>query len=387
MIKKINKKFILLVLLLAIPVAVMHFLFYFILVDIFSFLPSFSFSVLLVGLVFSMVSVFLSQVLISYKDNNYSNAYYFLTASWIAFCWQVFVAYFFVFAIRLVSNWWFGPQPLIFAIIFSGVAVGLSAYGFRNAFSPRLKNFEVAIDNLPDFWSGKKIVQLSDVHLGAVYRHNFLLKIAAMIAKIKPEVVLITGDLFDGTDGDFSEAGKALLSLHAPSGVYFVYGNHENYLGRIGVAEHLSGSGIEILDNKIAEISGLQIIGVTYPEDSSREILGVGYPEGVKLDLQKIISLLPKFDRSKPQILMFHEPIQFEEVANLGIDLYLAGHTHNGQMFPFNFVADFAYKRFSVGVKKFKQMTAIISAGVGTWGPPCRTSSRSEIVVITLLKK
>ncbi len=235
---------------------------------------------------------------------------------------------------------------------------------------------DIKIKNLPDFWDNKKLVHLSDVHLGAVYHHRFLSRVARLVEKEKPEIVLITGDLFDGTDGDFSEAGKKLRELHAPLGVYLVYGNHENYLGRSGVRGHLVSSGIEILDNKLVEIKGLQIVGISYPEDKIKDF-----------NLSAIIQSLPEWDAKKSNILMYHEPIQFENVAEMGVDVYLTGHTHYGQLFPFNLIANLAYRGYSRGLKKFKQMTAVISTGAGTWGPPLRTTSRSEVVVITLLKK
>ncbi len=197
-----------------------------------------------------------------------------------------------------------------------------------------------------------------------------------MVGQTGAEAVLITGDLFDGTDGDFSEAGKQLLKMPASQGVFFVYGNHENRLGRLGMLSHLTGTGMELLDDRLVEIHGLQIIGISFPEEGTKNF-----------NLAEAIKSLSGFDPQKPSILMFHEPIQFEEVSKIGIDVYLAGHTHYGQMFPFNYLSNLVYHGFSKGVAKFNQLTAIISTGVGTWGPPCRTMSYGEIIVITLLKK
>jgi predicted MPP superfamily phosphohydrolase len=353
-----------------------HFLFYLILLDVLSFLSVFPFILTISFLACFFVSIFLAQFLVSRFDNLYSSTYYFFIASLLGIFWQSVLVYFVLISARFFFSFFFVIDPIIFAWSFLGLTAFLSAYGFRNAFSPRIKEVDVEIQDLPDFWDRKKIVHLSDIHLGAVYRHRFLTKVSKLVDNIKPELVLITGDLFDGTDGDFSEAGKQLLQLHAPLGVYFIYGNHENYLGRLEVARHLLGSGIEILDDRLTKINGLQIIGISYPKEGTRHF-----------DLAKKIQFLSGSKLDSPSILMFHEPIQFKEVSQLGVNIYLAGHTHRGQMFPFNLITKIIYHGYSFGIRKFQQMTAIISTGVGTWGPPCRTLSRSEIIAITLLKK
>lgn len=376
MVKKIAKKLVILLSSAVFLLAIAHFLFYLILTDVFSFLPVFPAFPITTLLVFSFIGIFLAKFIVKRFDNRYISIFYFILAVWISIAWQAFLVYLGLFIIRFAFSFFWVMSPEIFAALFFSLTFILSWRGFYNAFSPHFKNINVEVENLPEFWHGKKIVQLSDVHLGAIYRHKFLSRVAKMVEKAEPEAVLITGDLFDGTDGDFSEAGKQLLKLHAPQGVFFVYGNHENRLGRLGILSHITGSGMELLDNQIVEVSGLQIIGVSFPEEGTKNF-----------NLAETIKSLPSFNSQKPGILMFHEPIQFDQVAEIGVDIYLAGHTHYGQMFPFNFISDLAYHGFSKGVKKFNQLTAIISTGVGTWGPPCRTMSHSEIVVITLLKK
>lgn len=376
MVKKESKLFILYFFISFLLLFVGHFLFYFILTDVLSFTSVFPSSAVMALMAFSFLGIFLSQFAIEKFDNRYTSSFYFIVASWIAIAWQAFLVYIGLFVIRALLSYFWLIDSFIFAALFFFFTLLLSWRGFSNAFHPILNELEVEIENLPDYWQGKKIVQLSDVHLGAIYRHKFLNKIAAKVARVKPELVLITGDLFDGTDGDFSEAGKQLLKLNAAHGVYFIFGNHENRLGRSNLLSHLVGSGMELLDNRLVEINGLQIVGISFPEEGTRNF-----------DLAGEVKSLAGFDSLKSNILMFHEPIQFAQVADIGVDLYLAGHTHYGQMFPFNLLANLAYKGYSKGVAKFKQLTSVISVGVGTWGPPSRTMSQSEIVVITLLKK
>ncbi len=376
MAKKIAQQFVIFILSVSAILAAGHFLFYLILKDALAFLPNFPGFFITIFLSASFFCVFLSQLLISRFENGYVAAFYFLVMSWIGIAWQGFVAYLLAIIIRLVFSVFWPLSPLAFGLIFLILTALISFFGFWGAFSTHLKEIEIPIDNLPDFWQGKKIIQLSDVHLGAIYRQKSMARIVRLVGKVRPELVLITGDLFDGTDGDFSQSGKELLALHAPEGVFFVCGNHESRLVSAGPIEHLTGSGIELLDNRLVNVHGLQILGVAYPKKGVRSF-----------SLTKAIKSLPGFDRQKPNILMFHQPIQFAEAADAGVDLYLSGHTHYGQMFPFNLLADLVYHGYSYGVKKFNNMTALISSGVGTWGPPLRTLSRSEIVVIKLTKK
>lgn len=376
MVKKIAKEFIVFLSSAFFLLLAAHFLYYYLLVDVFSFLPVFPFSAIVTFLVFSFIAIFIEKFLVKRFDNDYNRALYFIVAIWLGIAWQSCLIYLGLAIVRFLASFYWLMSPEIFAGIFFLLTALLSWRGFYNAFKIRFKNIALEIENLPDFWVGKKIVQLSDVHLGAIYRQKFLSKIVKMVGQTGAEAVLITGDLFDGTDGDFSEAGKQLLKMPASQGVFFVYGNHENRLGRLGMLSHLTGTGMELLDDRLVEIHGLQIIGISFPEEGTKNF-----------NLAEAIKSLSGFDPQKPSILMFHEPIQFEEVSKIGVDAYLAGHTHYGQMFPFNYLSNLVYHGFSKGVAKFNQLTAIISTGVGTWGPPCRTMSYGEIIVITLLKK
>jgi predicted MPP superfamily phosphohydrolase len=376
MVKKIAKEFIVFLSSAFFLLLAVHFLYYYLLADVFSFLPIFPFSAIVTFLFFSFVAIFIEKFLVKRFDNDYNRALYFIVAIWLGIAWQSCLIYLGLAVVRFLASFYWSISPEIFAGLFFLLTALLSWRGFYNAFKIRFKNIDLEIKNLPDFWVGKKIVQLSDVHLGAIYRQKFLSKISKMVGQTGAEAVLITGDLFDGTDGDFSEAGKQLLKMPASQGVFFVFGNHENRLGRLGMLNHLTGTGMELLDDRLVEIHGLQIIGISFPEQGTK-----------KFNLAETIKSLPGFDSQKPSILMFHEPIQFEEVSKIGVDAYLAGHTHYGQMFPFNYLSSLVYHGFSKGVAKFNQLTAIISTGVGTWGPPCRTMSYGEIIVITLLKK
>ncbi|MDD3285805.1 MAG: metallophosphoesterase, partial [Patescibacteria group bacterium] len=159
----------------------------------------------------------------------------------------------------------------------------------------------------------------------------------------------------------------------ASKGVFYAFGNHDLILSENRVRALLANSNIQILGNEIVKVDGLQIVGLNC------------YYEG-RLDVKgKILSRLG-YKPDKPSILLYHEPKDLKAAQEAGIDLQLSGHTHGGQMFPFNLVAKMLYRGFSGGFYRFKNFSLSVSHGAGTWGPPLRLGSRSEISLIKLLK-
>ena len=150
-------------------------------------------------------------------------------------------------------------------MLFFGIAFIYSVYGVWNAFYPRVKEVSVRIKNLPPGWEGKTIVQLSDVHLGHIYKADFLRKVVRTVNGLKPDMVVITGDLFDGMDGSLPSLVTPLNDLIAPDGVYFITGNHETYLGVGKAFSILEKTKVKILNDEVRDIRGLQLIGISYP--------------------------------------------------------------------------------------------------------------------------
>jgi len=274
------------------------------------------------------------------------------------------------------------------------MAIFYTCFGIFNVFFPRVKSITVKIDNLPTEWQGKTIIQLSDLHLGRVLGKGFLERIVNKVNNLNPEAVAITGDLFDGMDGELSLFVEPLNNIKSAQGAYYVTGNHETYLGVSEVLSVLEQTEINVLDDKIAEINGLQIIGVSYPDF-----------DGDK-DIKKIIQSDENFNLNKPSILLYHSPtnifstwsngddshgdiywpsdVNFTIAKELGIDLQLSGHTHHGQIFPFGFITKLIYGNYDYGLHGKDGFAIYITSGTGIWGPIMRTGSRSEIVVITL---
>jgi predicted MPP superfamily phosphohydrolase len=214
-----------------------------------------------------------------------------------------------------------------------------------------------------------KIVHLSDFHIGPIHKSKFLEKIIYFTNKLKPDIVVITGDLVDGKFDYKSDAFKALNNINAKT--FFVMGNHDYYAGTARVEALLRQYPIAILRDESIIYDELQIIGFDDSEDKHK----------IEHGLKSISIIHDKFS-----ILLYHRPEGFKYAATRHIDLMLAGHTHSGQIFPFNIFSYFA-NGYLQGLYKDGNSSLYVSAGVGTWGPPMRTGSRSEIVEIIIHKK
>jgi predicted MPP superfamily phosphohydrolase len=271
-----------------------------------------------------------------------------------------------------------------------GLAVLISAYGMWNARHPVVTRVTVPVQDLPAQWQGATVVHLSDVHLGTIRGTGYARDVVERVNALEPDLVLITGDLLDGMGGDLEELVKPLDALEAKKGVFFVTGNHEGYLGLVEPLRAVGTTSFRILDNEVVDVDGLQLVGLSFPEH----------------DREGELSIVGTIDQSKPSILMYHTPTEVQESASgrgeqqnrtyfspdtsftfvkkHGIDLQLSGHTHEGQFFPFTLVARLIYGPYNYGLHRVGDFHIYTTSGTGTWGPPMRLGSRSEIVALTL---
>lgn len=274
------------------------------------------------------------------------------------------------------------------------LTIGYVAFGMWNAFHPQVRRIEIALPGLPEVWEGREVVQLSDVHLGHIYRRGYADALVARVNELEPELVVITGDLYDGMGGEFDAFTDLLNSIDAERGVLFAYGNHEGYRGIERAREALAQTTLRVLEDEVVDLDGLLVAGISYPglDEARRERFLAQYGD-----------LLAS---GAPSLLLFHTPtridpnrdenvehgfrsylspdVSFDEAQRLGFDLQLSGHTHAGQLFPLNLVARFIYRGYHVGLHDLGDLRVYISPGTGTWGPPVRTGSRCEITVFEL---
>jgi predicted MPP superfamily phosphohydrolase len=352
---------------------------------------------LLVILLLLSLSFMASFFMLQWQENWVTIGFYKFAATWTALflylLLSVLLSWVIISAIWLAGTY---PNTRLIAAGCLTIAVIFTGFGIWNAFHPSIKKLEFAFESLPDQWKDKTIVQISDVHLGHFHGARFLKNLLRSVNSLEPELVFITGDLFDGMTEDIAHFADGLNRFKARKGVYFITGNHETYIGVRRVLEVLSQTHIKVLKNEMVDINGLQVIGISYPGIRAMD------------DIQG----LHKGDQSAPindpRILLFHTPTNislgdgdgvdrhfstywvpdttYSLARNMGVDLQLSGHTHAGQIFPFGHLTKLIYKNFDYGLQRLDGFSIYTTSGVGTWGPPMRTGNSPEIVAIKLKK-
>lgn len=271
-----------------------------------------------------------------------------------------------LFAIYLIIGYFVKIPPQTAGIIIVGAALMISAYALFNV--TRIKVEEINIPLKVD--KNIRAVQISDVHLGPIRKDGFVTMMVDKILKLDPEIVFITGDIFDGS----SKVGEDILTdfnrIKVP--VMFVMGNHDFYQGFDDVSRYLKNAHINILYNQVFQFKGTQIVGVPFSWDKT-------WDKNVLENTLKTID----FEKDKPNILLYHIPREFEAAIDAGIDLQLSGHTHAGQFYPFNLFVKIMFPCLR-GLYEKEGSYLYVSQGTGTLGPPMRLGSRCEITLINM---
>jgi predicted MPP superfamily phosphohydrolase len=339
---------------------------------------------------FSFVSAFL---LLRLHGSVGTVFYYRFAAVWMGFLIHFLVAIAAAWAIIIVSKWmgFSANRPVIAGFLMAAAAL-FSIYGMWNASHPRVREVAVPVRHVPEHWANRRIVLLSDIHLGHMQGRAFAKRLAERVNDLDPDLILITGDLLDGVNGSHDAVIGSITRLHAQFGVFFVTGNHEYYVGIHNALNIIKKTNIRVLDNEWLNINGLELIGVSYP--------GIEGPADIKN--------LPENKASdRARILLFHTPTTIRKHAGnmnhrhtraywtpdtsfdlnkqLNVDLQLSGHTHHGQIFPFNLITRLLFNGYDYGLKKDGDFQIYTSCGTGTWGPPMRTAGISEITLIRLI--
>lgn len=264
----------------------------------------------------------------------------------------------------------------------AGSAMGLGGatayYGHYRAFAPsEVTEIEVKVPRLPPALEGLSIVQLTDVHVGPFVKRRFMDALVEQANALKPDLVAITGDLVDGDVRTLGPSVAALANLKSRFGSYFVTGNHEYYSGELEWVAFLESIGIPSLRNRrvpIGDAGGtFDLVGVDDWSGGRRR----GRP-GYDLDR----ALLGRDDQ-KAAVLLAHQPANFREAAERGIDLQISGHTHGGQLFPMTLLVGLQWE-YVRGLYREANSHIYVSRGCGFWGPPMRVGSPPELVKIVL---
>ena len=268
--------------------------------------------------------------------------------------------------------------------------IGIAALGLTAAFSGRaiwkgvamanVKRVSVSIGDLPPSFDGFRVVQISDLHIGPLLSGKWTQKTVDKVNELNPDIIVITGDLVDGSVEELREHVAPLARLRARHGTYFVTGNHEYYSGVEEWCAHVTRLGIRVLRNERVSITN----GLS---DESIDIAGVddwySRHRAGGADLEKALA---GRDPNKSLLLLAHQPAALKEAAAHHVSLQLSGHTHGGQIWPFVYLAYFQ-QPYVQGLHRYRGSSTqiYVSAGTGFWGPPMRLGTCAEITELTLV--
>ncbi|HUZ93125.1 MAG TPA: metallophosphoesterase [Candidatus Paceibacterota bacterium] len=287
---------------------------------------------------------------------------------------MVWMGFFFYLAIASFASWLTFDLTALSAaqtlmVVYFGVASLVAAYGVKNANRIRVTDLSVSLPHLPESWKKRTAVFMSDLHLGQIRTERFAARAVKAVNDLHPDIVLIGGDLYDGIAADIRKVSAPLADLKAPLGVWFVMGNHDEFRNVEEYLAELKLVGFRVLMDEMREIDGLQLVGVDY---RSTEL---------KKQYEEVFAGIA-IDRAKPSILLRHVPNFLKVARDRGVSLQLSGHTHDGQVFPLNFLTSWIFKGYGNGFKKKGDLAVYVSSGVGSWGPPLRVGTKSEVVKI-----
>jgi uncharacterized protein len=260
------------------------------------------------------------------------------------------------------------------------VSAALTVYGIGEARKvPEVVEVAIPIKGLPRALEGYHIVQLSDMHVGETIDKDFILPIVEAVTSLAPDLVVLTGDLVDGSVDNLRADVSPLAYLRARDGVLCVTGNHEYYSGVEAWCQHYRELGMTVLNNEHTLITRdgarLLVAGVTDVREGRKH-------RGHLSDPERALRGAPKHD---VRILLAHQPRSAASAHKLGYALQLSGHTHGGQFFPWNLLVGLV-QPISQGLEKVGAMWVYVNRGTCYWGPPVRSFVPAEITSLKLVR-
>jgi len=333
-----------------------------------------------------LVFSFPASRILSWRDFNTFSYVLMLVSS----VWMGLVFYLFIFALASdllgafvkifrLKPWLLGQTPLrVKRFLFAGIIATvllIGAISLDEAGNIRITELQVPLPELPPELDGFTIVQISDFHFGVLNNSPKLERVVTLANSLKADLIVLTGDLVDESVAHMEEMAGPLKKLKGRAGVYAITGNHDYYAGVNRATGIMKEAGIKVLRNELGILPG------------GLQLLGIDDPTGMRRMGEKgedFISLIARVNPSKPSILLYHQPIQFERTARAGIGLQLSGHTHGGQLYPVIYISKQIYP-WTPGLHRLGKSLLYVSRGTGTWGPPMRFLAPPEIVHLKLL--
>ena len=310
-----------------------------------------------------------------------SSFFTFVGSFWLAFMIYLLMAVIVIDILRLIL--YFLPQPALLAnnyvefkkylfIAVIGIAGIAVMAGHINALNPRIKRIDIHINKNAGQMKTLHIAAASDIHMGTLVGPRRTAKLVQMLNDRHADVILLAGDIVDEDLAPVihNDLGRSLVKLKAPLGVFAITGNHEYIGGAEAAVKYLEEHGIRMLRDTAIKINESFYLAGRNDRDSKR------FSRKERKGLDKV---LEGVDLSFPVIMMDHQPFNLQQVVDAGVDFQLSGHTHHGQLWPFNYITTAMYE-VSWGYKQKGNSHFYVSSGYGGWGPPVRTGNRPEIL-------
>lgn len=259
---------------------------------------------------------------------------------------------------------------------FVALAVGLSAA----AFGPSVVEQVIELDNLPPAFEGLRIVQISDLHVGPTIGRSYVEHVVDKSNRLNADFVVLTGDIVDGSVARLMHAVAPLGELKAKQGVFFVPGNHDCYSGPRSWCDHFRSLGMHVLLNEYKVIQ----------KDDAKLIMGGVVDPAIRMfDPTQApnpdLASAPE-EGEAVRILLAHNPVLATRAAKAGFDLQLSGHTHAGQFFPWTMAVRMIHAPHVAGLSRLDSMWVYVNAGTGSWGPPVRFGTKTELTLLRLMR-
>jgi uncharacterized protein len=331
-------------------------------------------------------SFMLGQYLERGNPGNAERFISYVGSTWLVVLWYALLMVAFIDLINLLNNWFhFIPQQLssgllsgkmLFIYVFT-IVVSLAVGGYVNALNPGFSKINLDLDKTGIKEKQLKIALVTDIHMGAIISNHRVKKMVRMLNQVDPDLILFAGDLVDHNPKPVIKRmmGEHFLDLKPKYGTYAVAGNHE-FIGHPEISiNYLEQYGISYLRDTMIKVGDAFYLAGRDDKDKPR------FSEGeMRKPLNEIIN---KNTDELPLILMDHQPVEYQMVREMGVDLMVSGHTHKGQFWPFNLITSLLYENH-YGLMNKGKTNYYTSSGFGTWGPPIRIGNRPEIVEIIL---
>ena len=248
------------------------------------------------------------------------------------------------------------------------VIYGIGFYRFSH---PRVTEINVHPERKTSLSSNYTIVMASDLHLGNIIRKGRLEKWVELINRQQPDIILLAGDIFDHSYKavESQHMDVVFKKLKAKYGVFAIPGNHDYYTGIDTALAYLRNAGITVLRDSTAIIAN--------------EIAIIGRDDLTNRKRKPLDSLMEGLDPELFRFVADHQPRSLKESQDNHADLHVSGHTHDGQIFPYNLIVKKVYE-LGFGYEKTGSTVFYVSSGIGLWAAPIRFGTRSEIVKITV---